>query len=317
MAKAGIGNARPRGRRLQFSFNQLEYVIAAAEHGSFRQAAEELSIKQSTLSRSVQSLESTFGIAIFERSSGGVQVTAEGRHFLRSARSIVEQLEVMVTTARGNAKGDADVLVIGFCTPLTAGTLRATLLDFRRKYPLIEVRTIGRSGARLAAALRNSVVDIYVIAEEISSPDCKTTPLWSEAVFVELPDDHELAKQEAVHWTDLRDQTVLLSQEDLGLGLETLLAAKLKVPDDRPQIQRHDVSRDAIKSLISIGMGVSLLLESDIGADFPGLAYRPLRDGAGPSCIGLSAVWRSDNKSEVLANFLKLLSERRPVFSED
>jgi hypothetical protein len=64
------------GRRLTVIFGQLQHAVAAADHGSFRQAAHTLSMKQSTLSRSIQLLENSFGVIIFERSSGGVS-TAE------------------------------------------------------------------------------------------------------------------------------------------------------------------------------------------------------------------------------------------------
>ncbi|MDU1495653.1 MAG: LysR family transcriptional regulator [Bradyrhizobium sp.] len=80
--------ARPLG----VDFDQLRHAITAADYGSFRQAAEVLSTKQSTLSRSIQLLECSLGTSIFDRSSGGVRATPAGRYFLRIARSIIEQL---------------------------------------------------------------------------------------------------------------------------------------------------------------------------------------------------------------------------------
>ena len=62
-----------------------------------------------------------------------------------------------------------------------------------------------------------------------------------------------------------------------------------------------------------MGLGISLVLESDVGANFAGLTYRELRDGGGPSRIGFSAIWRRDNDNPALAAFLKLLSERYPL----
>lgn len=62
-----------------------------------------------------------------------------------------------------------------------------------------------------------------------------------------------------------------------------------------------------------MGFGISLVLESDIGANFSGLVYRELRDGARPSRIGFSAVWREDNENPALHNLPKLLGERYPL----
>ncbi len=225
-------------------------------------------------------------------------------------RSILEQIEALIASTRANGSGEAGRLVIGFCTSLTAGNLRATLLDFKNLFPQVELVTVERSRTRLTTALRNGVIDVSIITGDPQPFDSKTTPLWSERILVVLPSDHPLAARKVIYWTDLRDQTVLLSYYDPGRELEDLLNAKLISPDNRPRIERHDVSRGVIKSLIAVGFGISLVLESDIGANFSGLVYRELRDGTGPSRIGFSAVWRTDNENPPLQNFLKMLSER-------
>ncbi len=147
-------------------------------------------------------------------------------------------------------------------------------------------------------------------------PDCSMISLWGERILVVLPNDHALATQKTIYWTDLRNQALLLSRYDPGIELETLLNAKLLITSDRPRIEHHDVSRGVIKSLVSMGLGLSLVLESDIGANFSGLVYRELRDGAGPSRIGFSAIWREENENPALLNFLRLLSERYPALPD-
>ena|SRR6266702_4142116 len=308
-----LAGARLGGQRLPVLFSQLQHAIAAADYGSFRQAAHALSIKQSTLSRSVQLLENSIGVVIFSRSSGGVRATPAGRHFLRITRSILEQIDALIASTRANGSGEAGRLVIGFSTSLTAGNLLATLLDFKKLFPQVELVTVERSRTRLATALRNGVIDVSIITGDSRPLDSNTTPLWSERILVILPNNHPLAAREVIYWTDLGGQTVLLSHYDPGRELEDLLNAKLINPDHRPGIERHDVSRGVIKSLIAAGFGISLVLESDIGANFSGLVYRELRDGTGPSRTGFSAVWQGNNENPALQNLLKLLGERYPL----
>ncbi|WP_247438986.1 hypothetical protein [Bradyrhizobium sp. 139] len=102
---------------------------------------------------------------------------------------------------------------------------------------------------------------------------------------------------------------VLLSHYDPGKELEYILVSKLVSPEARPKIECHDVSRGIIKSLISMNTGISLVLESDIGANLADLVYRELRDGAGASRFEFPAYWRADNANPALQEFLKLLSE--------
>src|SRR5258705_13286154 len=76
----------------------LRYALAAADHGSFRRAAEVLLLRQSTLSRCIKQLEHSLGMIVFERSSGGVRTNAAGRPFLSPAPSILGQMDFLVAS---------------------------------------------------------------------------------------------------------------------------------------------------------------------------------------------------------------------------
>jgi DNA-binding transcriptional LysR family regulator len=290
----------------------LRFAVAAADHGSFRQAADALAVRQSTLSRSIKQFEHLLGVSLFERSSGGVTPTLAGRSILRLARTILEEFETLIATGRSSGSGKAGRLAIGFCTSLTAGNLRATLLEFKQRTPQIELSIVERTRTLLAAALRNGVIDILILTGNTPLLKSKTKCLWSERVFVVLPKDHSLAAREVVYWTDLRDEIIILSEYDPCSELEDLLVSKLVSPSDRPKIIRHDISRGVAKSLVTMKAGISLVLESDIAVNFSSLAYRELRDGTGPSRVDYQAHWQTDNENPALDTFLQLLSERYP-----
>ncbi|MET4491184.1 LysR family transcriptional regulator [Bradyrhizobium sp. LA7.1] len=303
---------RPDARPLVVDLQQLRFAVTAADIGSFRQAADALRLRQSQMSRCIRQLEQSIGVVVFERSSGGVKPTPGGREFLRTARIVLEQVDSLVANAKTAKRGESGRLAIGFCTSLSTGNLRETLLDFKVHFPHIELVTVERSRARLTTALRNGALDILVVTGATPLLESQTLPLWSERILVALPEDHPLTTRDVVLWTDLRNQTVLLSQYDPGSELEDVLISKLSLPGDRPQIERHDVSRGIIKSLISMRLGISLVMESDIGASFAGLVYRELHEGIRPSCLSFSAHWRGDNENPALHGFLKLLAERYP-----
>jgi DNA-binding transcriptional LysR family regulator len=290
----------------------LRYAVAAADHGSFRRAAEALLLRQSTLSRCVRQLEGRIGMIVFKRSSGGVRVTQAGRDFLRMARSILEQMDTLLASAHSAGRGEAGRLAIGFYTSLSAGNLRATRIDYAQRFPQIEVGLIESSRMRLSTALRNGAIDVAIVTGGTPLRDSKVTSLWTERVVVALPKDHRLADGETIYWTDLKGETLLISRHDPGAEIQELLLTKLAAPDDRPKVVCHSTSRGNIESLVGAGFGVSLVTESDVGANFAGLIYRELRDGTGPSCIGYSAHWRADNDNPALASFLKILGERYP-----
>lgn len=291
---------------------QLRLAVAASDHGSFRRAAEALSIKHTAFSRAIVQLEHLVGTSLFERSSGGIKPTLTGRVVLRIARLILEQVDMLVDTGRSGGRGDTGHLVVGFFTSMSTGNLRATIGEFKKLLPGLELATMERSRFRLMTALRSGTVDVVVSPGRSLSKDTRSLLLWSERILISLPQDHCLAAREIIYWTDLRNETILLSEYDPGRELEDLLISKLVLPDDRPKVERHDVSRGIIRSLTSMGMGLSLAMESDIGASFAGLVYRELQDGAGPSRVDFYAHWRDDNENPALKRFLNLLAERYP-----
>jgi DNA-binding transcriptional LysR family regulator len=290
----------------------LRDAVAAADHGSFRQAAEALRLQQSTLSRRVRQLEHSVGVTVFERSSGGVRATEAGRNFLRLARSILEQIDSLVTTAHMTGRGETGRLTIGFYTSLSAGNFRAALVDYVQRFPQIDVGMVESSRTRLVTALRNGAIDVAIVTGETPLLDNRSIPLWSERVLVALPESHRLVANELIHWTDLKGETLLLGLRDPGPSIQELIVAKLASPEDRPKIVRYDVSRESIKSLVGAAFGIGLTLEASLGANISGVVHREVRDGTGPARVGLSANWRGDNENPALASFVKLLRERYP-----
>ena len=114
-------DSKSRNARIQTSavdLQHLRYAVAAADHGSFRRAAEALVLRQSTLSRCIRRLEECLKITVFERSSGGVRATQAGRDFLRMARSILEQMDTLVIGAHGVGRGEAARLTVGLAPTL-------------------------------------------------------------------------------------------------------------------------------------------------------------------------------------------------------
>lgn len=74
---------------------QLEYLEKIVEAGSINEAAKRLFLTQPSLSNAVKELENEMGIQIFQRSSGGISLTAEGREFMTYSKQILDQVNLM------------------------------------------------------------------------------------------------------------------------------------------------------------------------------------------------------------------------------
>ncbi len=77
------------------TIQQCKYILAIARLGSMNEAAKALLVSQASLSSAVRELENEFGIHIFDRSNKGVRITREGSEFIRYARQLLAQYEVI------------------------------------------------------------------------------------------------------------------------------------------------------------------------------------------------------------------------------
>lgn len=78
--------------RINYDFHELRSFVAVAELGSFRAAADELSISAPALSRRVERLETMLGTRLLERTTRRVSLTNVGRNFLGHARAALDEL---------------------------------------------------------------------------------------------------------------------------------------------------------------------------------------------------------------------------------
>ena len=77
------------------TIQQCKYILAIARLGSMNEAAKALLVSQASLSSAVRELENEFGIHIFDRSNKGVRITREGSEFIRYARQLLAQYEII------------------------------------------------------------------------------------------------------------------------------------------------------------------------------------------------------------------------------
>lgn len=254
------------------------------------------------------------GVALFERSNGGTRLTIEGQEFLDAAQRIIGQTEAMTIRVKNRARGESGRLTIGVHASFSAGNLRATLLDHGARFPNVDTQFVDGSRDQLISDLAGSAIDIAFVAEPTPKWSDRSLLLWSERVVVALPKIHPLAARDVVHWGDLREQTLLLTQRGPSPELLNVLIRKLG-SSDSCRLLYHEAILDRLLTLVGIGRGLLLALEGATGAIYEGVTYREVHDAEGPTRLSFRAYWRQANSNPSLHPLLDLLRERYPDLS--
>lgn len=294
----GHAAALPHGLKL----NQVRYVLSAAEQGSFRRAAADLNIQQSTISRRIRELEDRLGAAIFERDASGVRLTRAGGRFLERARRAVEHLAEAADAVGAAGRAERGVLRIGVVAPLGPGFLDALLARILAERAAGRVVVVEASPQAHQAALSLRRLDIAFLADPPPADGLATRHLWSERLVAVMRADHALSRKAVVSWTDLERQAVLVPDDPLGREIEGRRPPPAVEDAGSP---RHVASADTLLRLAALGQGVVVAVESVAARLDDHLICRPLLEEA----VGFSAVWSPRNEKLALRRALKLASD--------
>lgn len=280
----------------------LRYFVAAAEHGSFRKAGAALGLSQSAISRCVADLEDQIGASLFHRHTWGVSQTYAGQRFLIRARKVIRSVGEGAHDVASAGRSEEGRIRIGIYSSIASGFLAELLASYGRRYAKVRIKMVDGNPVEHVAAIRRLGLDVAFITGTRDWPDCECTPLWSERVFAVLPDHHELVDREELAWSDLADETFIVSETAPGQEIHDHLVRCLADLGRHPEIQVQQVSRDNLVPLVALGRGLTLVSEAMTVAQFPGVIYRPILG----EILPFSAVWCAKNDNPAFRRLLSL-----------
>lgn len=96
------------------TIQQLQYALEIQRTGSISQAARNLFLSQPNISNALKKLEAELEFDIFERTSGGMRPTTQGRLFLQRAGHIMQELNSIAAEARQEPTIDFRMLYVNY-----------------------------------------------------------------------------------------------------------------------------------------------------------------------------------------------------------
>jgi len=296
----------PLGSRIPLA--SLIQALSVAECLNFRRAAAALGVSQSSVSTRIKQLEQDLGILLFERRHRGVRLTEAGQHFLEHVATGIEHLDHAVRTAGAIARGEQGRLRVGLYSSIAAGFLAELLGQFRELHPAVDLQIAEGRARDAIRGVREARLDVAFVIGVPPAGDCHSKSLWTEVLLVALPERHPLAEAESVRWSELAGEPFLARSGGAGPQVHDHIVLRLARHWSRPRIQRFEVERDTLMSMVAQGYGITLTSEAAAQAPFPGVVFRPILDETEP--ITFSALWSPHNRSQALLHLLALAQRK-------
>lgn len=203
------------------NIQQLRYVVAIANSGTFREAAEKMYVSQPSLSISVRDLEKELGFKIFRRTSSGTFLTRRGMEFYEKSQELVKGFDIF-QNQYANPEEEKDEFSVA---SQHYDFLPPTITAFSERYPdyknfrIFESTTVqildevaqGHSEIGIIYLNNQNKKGIMQRVEKLGLEVIELTPFHTH---IYLREGHPLAQKEELVMEDLADlPTVRFTQE--------------------------------------------------------------------------------------------------------
>ena len=284
------------------TLQQLNYVVAIAETGSFNRAAERLYVAQPSLSGAVKELEREIGAVLFNRSGKGVSLTAEGLKFLPYARSVLLQFqnlqEAYGLRARRREKFAVSTQHYSFAVKAFVETARAyDVAEY--EFAIRETRT--RQVIDDVVSARSEIGVLYlsdfnrrVLERMIQDGGLQFHHLIGCRAYAYLWKGHPLAGKKEVTFEDLAPWPNMSFEQ--GENSSFYLAEEIFSDVDYPRVIRCCDRATMLNLMVGLGgytLCSGIICEELNGSDYIAVPYRTDREG-GDAVMEIGYVTRAN-----------------------
>jgi len=284
--------------------HQLRVFQAAVKKGGFTRAGEELHISQSTVSQHIRLMEEELGCPLFMRVGKRVLVTEAGSVLLQYAERIFRDLKNAEMAIREMNSLRRGTVRLGVGPTTLAYQLPHVLRDYKRRFPDIDLIVLAGTTEFLLDALRSQHLDLAVVMRTGPQPGLTMKPLGREELVIVLNREHPLARQKSLTPADLASLRFILYEKNTAM--QNLIDRFFESLGIAPRIDMEVENNEAIKSLVRVGLGASILPRCAVSNEPPDGQLRVLRVKGRPIIRELRL---ASLDAEVLPNAIRELSD--------
>lgn len=191
------------------NLNQLKYFLAIVKTGSFSNAADDMYISQSSMSKQIKALETELGVDLFKREHSKVYLTEIGAEFAKYAEMTIKQHNDMLLYLDEFATKKSNTIRFGSIPVVSSYGISAQIAhQFTTNYKpdvnvVIDMHETNQQ--EVMKELFDGAIDIALIRtdylDEVDVFDC--IPYKKDIFVLVCNQNHPLSTKEAVSLNDL------------------------------------------------------------------------------------------------------------------
>lgn len=246
-----------------FDLCELQLFHLVAEHQNFTRAGRAAGLTQSAITRQIRGMEDRLGVALFERTTRSVRLTAAGAALYARSGAILAEVNDAVSALKDGLGLMPKTLRVGIARTIGLAYLPGFFRRFQTRFPRVQLRVSHESSAFILGAVESGELDAGIVAAppQISRALTVTHRFADEFVGIAPPKTRLAASLKKVPPRELPHvfarQRWLLIAEDTSTGKR--LRGWLARNGVKVEAAMEADNFDLIVNLVSLGLGVSIV----------------------------------------------------------
>lgn len=238
------------------TLKQLNALIAIADCGLFRLAAEKLNVSQPALSEQIAQLEHRLGTRLLERDRRGARLTPVGEEVVERARRIQADVRALESVVRSGTDNLGGLIRLGALPTLGPYLMPHVVPVLRQRFPALRLYVREAAGDGLEKGVRSGQFDAILSVSPVRHDELDRLFLFHEPLLLGVPRDDALVQSVPVEFGLLKGRDMLALEH--GHRMADQVRALAGEAGARLMEDYQGTSLDGLRQMVGMGMGITL-----------------------------------------------------------
>jgi len=214
---------------------------------------------QPSLSQQIKDLEQEVGVQLLVRTNRKVELTEEGKAFLKEALLCLEHAKKAIHDARQVSKFNQDHLNIGFIPVAEMKVFPYIMPNIRAHFPSLTINFQSLTDELQFQALKKGEIDIAFTRYIDENEELESLQVFQEPLVLIVPKDASVTSVKQVNIKSFNQQNFVISNEASSPQLYKIIQNFLKKEKLSPNIVQYSTNILLNVNLVGMGLGWSLV----------------------------------------------------------
>ncbi|MCB0280511.1 MAG: LysR family transcriptional regulator [Calditrichaeota bacterium] len=236
----------------------LRLIDTVAEDGSLTRAAEKLFLSQSALSHQLKEVESQLKTSLFHRVNKKLVLTDAGKIVLKSARTILCELEQAELEVKRSLIGETGKVRI--CTECYTcyNWLPPIMKRFHYCFPNVELEINTENTLNPLELVLSGKLDVAVVHGKTEDKNLEFTKLYTDQLMAVVPENHPWTGQKYVELKQFASEVLFTHSKSFKKN-SSMISRALSDANVKPKKVTYIQITEAIVEMIKSGLGVAVM----------------------------------------------------------